>query len=60
MAAGGFCKSLGLWRSDAPSKHIAVTTTSVVMIGALGLVVVGPQRANYYHYGAVFFRYFLF
>jgi hypothetical protein len=34
------------------SKHIAVTTTSMEMIcGALGLVVIMPQPANYYRYG---------
>jgi hypothetical protein len=46
----------GLRRSDNPSKHIAVTTTYMVMTCALGLIVIVPEPAKYHHYCAAFFR----
>jgi len=45
----------GLLRSDAPSTHIAVTITYMVMICALGLVVIKPQPTKYHHYGQAVF-----
>jgi hypothetical protein len=59
MVAGGFCKSLGLWRSYVPAEGIAVTGTSGVMIPPLGLGVGASQPAKYYHYGTEFFHDFL-
>jgi hypothetical protein len=53
---GGDSLYHGLRRSDATSKHINVTTTSVAMIYALGLVVITPQPTKYHHYGTAFFR----
>ena len=49
----------GLRRSNTPSKHIAVTTTYMEMICALGLVVIMPQPTKYHHFGTSFFRDFL-
>jgi hypothetical protein len=42
MMSSGVGPYYGLWRSNAPSKHINVTTTSLEMISALGLVVITP------------------
>jgi hypothetical protein len=36
--------------------QVSITTTSVEMICALGLVVITPQPAKYHHYGTAFFR----
>ena len=55
MASSSFGPYHGMWRSDTASKRIAVTTTSVAMICAVGLGVLTPQPANYHHYGTVFF-----
>jgi TRAP-type uncharacterized transport system fused permease subunit len=59
MALSSFDPYHGLWRGDAPSKRIAVTTKSVAMICAAGLGVLTPQPANCYHYCTAFFRDFL-
>jgi hypothetical protein len=56
MATSGGGLYHGLQRSDTPSKHIAVTTTYMVMICALGLIVIVPLPAKYHHYGTAFFR----
>jgi hypothetical protein len=45
----------GLRRSNTPSKHIAVITTYMVMICALGLIAIVPETAKYHHYGKAVF-----
>ncbi len=43
MVAGGFCKSLGLWRGDDPAECTGAFHTSGGMIYPVGLGILAPQ-----------------